>query len=79
MDVGTRVRDEERRVWRGEKDYSNTHNPRIQALRELNIDTQRPEKTGLFLLEGPHLLEALLNADVLPKRCMCSLTFCSAR
>lgn len=42
------------------------HNPRIQALRELHT-TRGRKKTGLFLLEGPHLLEALLNADVWPE------------
>ena len=42
------------------------HNPRISALQDL-YTTRGRKKSGLFLMEGPHLLEALLNADIAPR------------
>ena len=42
------------------------HNPRIRALQELQT-TRGRKKSGLFLMEGPHLLEALLDADIMPQ------------
>src|SRR5438067_10627995 len=41
-------------------------NPRISKLRDLHT-TRGRKKSGLFLMEGPHLLEALLDADMLPQ------------
>lgn len=40
-------------------------NPRISRLRELHT-TRGRKKSGLFLMEGPHLLQALLDASLLP-------------
>ena len=40
-------------------------NPRISTLRELHT-TKGRKKSGLFLMEGPHLLEALLDAKIVP-------------
>jgi TrmH family RNA methyltransferase len=40
-------------------------NPRISVLRDLHT-TRGRKKSGLFIMEGPHLLEALLNANVVP-------------
>jgi TrmH family RNA methyltransferase len=40
-------------------------NPRIIALRDLHT-TRGRKKSGLFLMEGPHLLEALLDANIAP-------------
>jgi len=40
-------------------------NPRINKLKDLHT-TRGRKKHGLFLMEGPHLLEALLDANVLP-------------
>ena len=40
-------------------------NPRISKLQTLQT-TRGRKKSGLFLMEGPHLLEALLNAAILP-------------
>ena len=40
-------------------------NPRIGKLRNLHTTRGRRE-SGLFLMEGPHLLEALFDAEVLP-------------
>ena len=40
-------------------------NPRISKLKSLQT-THGRKKSGLFLMEGPHLLMALLDADVLP-------------
>jgi TrmH family RNA methyltransferase len=40
-------------------------NPRISTLRELHT-TRGRKKSGLFLMEGPHLLEALLDAKIVP-------------
>ena len=40
-------------------------NPRISKLRDLHT-TRGRKKSGLFLMEGPHLLEALLDANVVP-------------
>jgi RNA methyltransferase, TrmH family len=40
-------------------------NPRISKLRDLHT-TRGRKKSGLFLMEGPHLLEALLNAQIVP-------------
>lgn len=40
-------------------------NPRIAKLQTLHT-TRGRKKNGLFLMEGPHLLEALLNANLLP-------------
>ncbi|MFL5655900.1 MAG: TrmH family RNA methyltransferase [Ktedonobacteraceae bacterium] len=45
---------------------SSPHNPRISKLRDLHT-TRGRKKSGLFLMEGPHLLEALLDADILPR------------
>ncbi len=44
---------------------TSTANPRVQALRALHSPKGRAE-TGLFLVEGPHLLDAALDASVLP-------------
>jgi RNA methyltransferase, TrmH family len=41
-------------------------NPRIRTLRELHT-TRGRKKSGLFLMEGPHLLAALLDAQVMPR------------
>ncbi|GAC1359607.1 MAG: RNA methyltransferase [Ktedonobacteraceae bacterium] len=41
-------------------------NPRISKLQALHT-TRGRKKSGLFLMEGPHLLEALLNADLMPR------------
>ncbi len=40
-------------------------NPRISTLRELHTAKGR-KKSGLFLMEGLHLLEALLDAQIVP-------------
>ncbi len=40
-------------------------NPRISKLRELHT-TRGRKKSGLFLMEGPHLLAALLDAQIVP-------------
>ena len=40
-------------------------NPRISKLRDLHTPRGR-KKSGLFLMEGPHLLESLLDASILP-------------
>jgi TrmH family RNA methyltransferase len=40
-------------------------NPRISKLQSLQT-TRGRRKSGLFLMEGPHLLKALLDAGVLP-------------
>lgn len=40
-------------------------NPRITKLQTLHT-TRGRKKSGLFLMEGPHLLEALLDANLLP-------------
>src|SRR5712692_7077499 len=40
-------------------------NPRISKLHTLHT-TRGRKKSGLFLMEGMHLLEALLNADIMP-------------
>ena len=45
---------------------SSPHNPRISKLRDLHT-TRGRKKSGLFLMEGPNLLEALLDADILPR------------
>jgi RNA methyltransferase, TrmH family len=42
------------------------HNPRISALQDL-YTTRGRKKSGLFLMEGPHLLESLLNAGIVPR------------
>lgn len=41
-------------------------NPRISKLQALQT-TRGRKKYGLFLMEGPHLLEALLDAQMLPE------------
>ena len=41
-------------------------NPRISKLRDLHT-TRGRKKSGLFLMEGIHLLEALLDADIIPR------------
>ena len=41
-------------------------NPRIGKLKDLHT-TRGRKRNGLFLMEGPHLLEALLDASVLPQ------------
>jgi RNA methyltransferase, TrmH family len=40
-------------------------NPRVTAIRDLHT-TKGRKKSGLLLMEGPHLFEALLGADLLP-------------
>lgn len=40
-------------------------NPRIRKLRDLHT-THGRKKNGLFLMEGPHLLEALLDGGIAP-------------
>jgi TrmH family RNA methyltransferase len=40
-------------------------NPRISKLRDLHT-TRGRKRSGLFLMEGPHLLEALFDAYVVP-------------
>src|SRR5215471_14005441 len=40
-------------------------NPRISRLHDLHT-TRGRKKSGLFLMEGPHLLEALLDAEIVP-------------
>ncbi len=44
---------------------TSTANPRISKLQTLHT-TRGRKKSGLFLMEGPHLLEALLDADLQP-------------
>lgn len=44
---------------------SSPSNPRIRALQHLHASRGR-KKSGLFLMEGPHLLEALLDAQLEP-------------
>jgi len=39
-------------------------NPRISKLHDLHT-TRGRKKSGLFLMEGPHLLEALLDAGIM--------------
>lgn len=41
-------------------------NPRISKLRDLHT-TKGRRKSGLFLMEGPHLLDALLDVGVVPQ------------
>ena len=41
-------------------------NPRISKLKDLHTARGR-KKSGLFLMEGPNLLEALFNADMVPR------------
>jgi TrmH family RNA methyltransferase len=41
-------------------------NPRISKVRELHT-TRGRKKSGLFLMEGIHLLEALLDAGIMPQ------------
>ena len=41
-------------------------NPRIGKLHDLHT-TRGRKKSGLFLMEGPHLLEALLDAGIMPR------------
>ena len=41
-------------------------NPRISKLRDLHT-TRGRKKSGLFLMEGPHLLEVLLDAGIVPR------------
>ncbi len=45
---------------------SSPANPRIGKLRDLHT-TRGRKKSGLFLMEGPHLLDALLDADMIPQ------------
>src|SRR5438128_11746155 len=40
-------------------------NPRISKLHDLHT-TRGRKKSGLFLMEGPHLLETLLDAGIMP-------------
>src|SRR5579875_1657817 len=42
------------------------NNPRIRKLRDLDT-TRGRKKSGLFFMEGPHLLVALLDANVMPR------------
>src|SRR5712692_9017866 len=41
-------------------------NPRISRLHDLHT-TRGRKKSGLFFMEGPHLLEALLDAEIVPR------------
>src|SRR5712691_2155132 len=41
------------------------HNPRIRKLQDLHT-TRGRKRSGLFLMEGPHLLEAVLDAGMMP-------------
>jgi len=41
------------------------HNPRVRQLLDLQT-TKGRKKSGLFLMEGPHLLAALLDANLTP-------------
>src|SRR5579864_3235899 len=41
------------------------HNPRIRTIQDLHT-TKGRKKSGLFLMEGPHLLSALLDAQIIP-------------
>src|SRR5713226_2986 len=41
-------------------------NPRISKLHDLHT-TRGRKKSGLFLMEGPHLMEALLDAQIVPR------------
>src|SRR5258708_1225495 len=41
-------------------------NPRIQQVRELHA-TKGRKRSGLVLLEGPHLLDVLLQAEIAPR------------
>lgn len=41
-------------------------NPRVGRVQDLHTPRGR-KKHGLFIMEGPHLLEALLDADLLPQ------------
>src|SRR5712692_9898926 len=41
-------------------------NPRISKLHDLHT-TRGRKKSGLFLMEGPHLLETLLDAQIVPR------------
>ena len=41
-------------------------NPRVSKLRDLHTPRGR-KKHGLFLMEGPHLLETLLDAGIIPE------------
>src|SRR2546426_1032778 len=50
-----------RRLW-----ITRIHNPRISKLHDL-YTTRGRKKSGLFLMEGPHLLEVLLNAGIAPR------------
>src|ERR1700676_3130221 len=45
---------------------SSPQNPRIRSLQELHT-TRGRKKSGLFLLEGPHLLETLLASNSIPQ------------
>lgn len=42
------------------------HNPRVRQLLDLQT-TKGRKKSGLFLMEGPHLLAALLDAGISPR------------
>jgi len=45
---------------------TSSRNLRITKLQDLHT-TRGRKKSGLFLMEGQHLLEAVLNADILPQ------------
>ena len=45
---------------------TSTSNPRIVKVRDLHT-TRGRKKSGLFLMEGPHLLAALLDAHITPR------------
>ncbi len=45
---------------------SSSQNPRIRTLQDLHT-TRGRKKSGLFLMEGPHLLETLLAANSVPQ------------
>jgi len=52
-------------------------NPRVKLARRLHERRQR-EKEGLFLLEGPHLLEAALGAGAAVREAFCTAAFAEA-
>ena len=52
-------------------------NPRVKLARRLHERRPR-EKEGLFLLEGPHLLEAALDAGAAAREAFCTAAFAEA-
>ncbi|HUT31998.1 MAG TPA: RNA methyltransferase [Planctomycetota bacterium] len=52
-------------------------NPRVKLARKLHLRRHR-ETEGLFLLEGPHLLEAALEAGAAVREVLCTAAFAEA-